>query len=113
MSILTWILFGGGAGGLARRSLRRWLWPDWRHRAGTVAALVGEFLTSTRLGIDVTGFGPSNIITIAFVGAVIPIALGLGFTGASAGASSKAPGELCPTSSVESRAESIRVRASR
>ena len=93
--------------------MRQWLWPDWRYRAATVAALVGGFLSSTQFGIGLTGFSPSGVITIAFVGAVIPIALGLGFTGASAGASSKAPGELCPTSSVESRAESIRVRASR
>ena len=89
LSILAWILLGVGAGWRAGQSLRRWLWPDWRHRAGIVAALVGGFLCSTRLGIDVTGFSPSSI-NIAFVGAVIPIALGLGFTVASAGASSTA-----------------------
>jgi uncharacterized membrane protein YeaQ/YmgE (transglycosylase-associated protein family) len=47
---------------------------------GIIGAIVGGFLSSALLGVDVTGFNLVSII-IAFVGAVIVIAIARAVTG--------------------------------
>ena len=46
---------------------------------GILGAIVGGFLSSALLGIDVTGFNVTSLL-IAFVGAVIIIAISRAFT---------------------------------
>jgi uncharacterized membrane protein YeaQ/YmgE (transglycosylase-associated protein family) len=80
MSIIAWILLGLVAGWLASHFVR-----DGGYGLigdivlGVIGALVGGFLSGTLLGIDVTGFNLSSVI-IAFVGAVVVIAIARAFT---------------------------------
>jgi uncharacterized membrane protein YeaQ/YmgE (transglycosylase-associated protein family) len=81
MGILTWILLGLVAGWLASQFVRGGgygLIGD--IVLGIVGAVVGGFLSSTLLGIDVTGFNLASVI-IAVLGAVLVIAIARMFTG--------------------------------
>jgi len=81
VSIIAWILLGLVAGWLASHFVRGGgygLIGD--VVLGIVGAVVGGFLSGTLLGIDVTGFNLSSVI-IAFVGAVVVIAIARMFTG--------------------------------
>ena len=76
MGILSWIVLGLIAGFLAGQFMKGGgygLIGD--IVLGIVGALVGGFLASTLLGIDVNGFNIVSIL-IAFVGACIIIAIG-------------------------------------
>ena len=76
MGILSWIVLGLIAGFLAGQFMKGGgygLVGD--IVLGIVGALVGGFLASTLLGIDVNGFNIVSIL-IAFVGACIIIAIG-------------------------------------
>jgi uncharacterized membrane protein YeaQ/YmgE (transglycosylase-associated protein family) len=74
--ILAWLLVGLVAGWLAGQFMKGGgygLVGD--IVLGIIGALVGGFLSSQLLGIDVTGFNITSIL-IAFVGACIVIAIG-------------------------------------
>ncbi len=76
MGILSWIVLGLIAGFLAGQFMKGGgygLIGD--IILGIIGALVGGFLSSQLLGIDVTGFNIVSIL-IAFVGACIVIAIG-------------------------------------
>src|SRR5881628_325787 len=76
MGILSWIVLGLIAGFLAGQFMRGGgygLIGD--IVLGIIGALVGGFLSSQLLGIDVTGINIVSIL-IAFVGACIVIAIG-------------------------------------
>ena len=76
MGVLSWIVLGLIAGFLAGQFMKGGgygLIGD--IVLGIVGALVGGFLASTLLGIDVNGFNIVSIL-IAFVGACIIIAIG-------------------------------------
>jgi uncharacterized membrane protein YeaQ/YmgE (transglycosylase-associated protein family) len=76
MGILSWIVLGLIAGFLAGQFMKGGgygLIGD--IILGIIGALVGGFLSSQLLGIDVTGFNIISIL-IAFVGACIVIAIG-------------------------------------
>ena len=75
MSILAWIVLGLVAGWLAGLIVRGGgygLIGD--IILGIVGALVGGFLSSALLGVDVTGFNLSSIV-IATLGAIVVIAI--------------------------------------
>jgi uncharacterized membrane protein YeaQ/YmgE (transglycosylase-associated protein family) len=81
MSIIAWILLGLVAGWLAGQVMRGGgygLIGD--IVLGIIGALVGGFLSSALLGVDVTGFNLPSIL-IAFVGAVVVIAISRAFSG--------------------------------
>jgi uncharacterized membrane protein YeaQ/YmgE (transglycosylase-associated protein family) len=81
MSILIWIVLGLVAGWLAGQFMKGGgygLIGD--IVLGIIGAIVGGFLSSALLGIDVTGFNLSSVI-IAFIGACIVIAISRVFTG--------------------------------
>ena len=81
MSIIAWIVLGLVAGWLAGQFMRGGgygLVGD--IILGIVGALVGGFLSGALLGVDVTGFDLRSIL-IAFVGAVIVIAIARAFSG--------------------------------
>jgi uncharacterized membrane protein YeaQ/YmgE (transglycosylase-associated protein family) len=81
MSIIAWILLGLVAGWLAGQFMRGGgygLIGD--IILGIVGALVGGFLSGAMLGVDVTGFNLPSVV-IAFVGAVIVIAIARLLTG--------------------------------
>ena len=76
MGILSWIVLGLIAGFLAGQFMKGGgygLIGD--IILGIIGALVGGFLSSQLLGIDVNGFNIISIL-IAFVGACIVIAIG-------------------------------------
>ena len=81
MGILSWIVLGLIAGFLAGQFMRGGgfgLIGD--IVLGIIGALVGGFLSSQLLGIDVSGFNVISIL-IAFVGACIVIAIARMLTG--------------------------------
>ena len=81
MGILSWIVLGLIAGFLAGQFMKGGgygLIGD--IVLGTIGALVGGFLSSQLLGIDVNGFNVVSIL-IAFVGACIIIAIGRTLSG--------------------------------
>jgi uncharacterized membrane protein YeaQ/YmgE (transglycosylase-associated protein family) len=81
MSIIVWILLGLVAGWLAGQVMRGGgygLIGD--IVLGIIGAFVGGFLSSALLGVDVTGFNLPSIL-IAFVGAVVVIAISRAFSG--------------------------------
>lgn len=81
MSIIAWILLGLIAGWLAGQFMRGGGYGILGDIVlGIVGALVGGFLSGVLLGVDVTGFNIPSVI-IAFVGAVIVIAIARAFTG--------------------------------
>jgi uncharacterized membrane protein YeaQ/YmgE (transglycosylase-associated protein family) len=74
VSILAWIVLGLIAGWLAGMVMRSGYGLIGDIILGIVGALVGGFLSSALLGVDVTGFNLTSIL-IATVGAVIVIAI--------------------------------------
>jgi uncharacterized membrane protein YeaQ/YmgE (transglycosylase-associated protein family) len=81
MSIIAWILLGLIAGWLAGQFMRGGGYGIVGDIVlGIVGALVGGFLSGRLLGVDVTGFNVPSVI-IAFIGAVIVIAIARMLTG--------------------------------
>jgi uncharacterized membrane protein YeaQ/YmgE (transglycosylase-associated protein family) len=81
MSIIAWILLGLIAGWLAGQFMRGSGYGIIGDIVlGIIGAMVGGFLSGTLLGVDVTGFNLTSVI-IAFVGAVIVIAISRLVTG--------------------------------
>jgi uncharacterized membrane protein YeaQ/YmgE (transglycosylase-associated protein family) len=81
MSIVAWILLGLVAGWLAGQFMRGGGYGIIGDIVlGIIGAVVGGFLSGMLLGIDVTGFNLPSVI-IAFVGAVIVIAIARMLTG--------------------------------
>lgn len=81
MSIIGWILLGLIAGWLAGQFMRGGGYGIVGDIVlGIIGAIVGGFLSSVLLGVDVTGFNIPSII-IAFIGAVIVIAISRAITG--------------------------------
>jgi len=81
MSILTWVILGLVAGWLAGQFMKGGgygLVGD--IVLGIIGAVVGGFLSSIVLGVDVTGFNLPSVV-IAFLGAVVVIAIARAFTG--------------------------------
>ena len=81
MSILTWVILGLVAGWLAGQFMKGGgygLIGD--IVLGVIGALVGGFLSSALLGVDVTGFNLPSVV-IAVLGAVVVIAIARAFTG--------------------------------
>jgi len=75
MGIIAWLLLGLIAGWIANMIMssgRGGLVADLI--LGVVGALVGGFLGSTLLGLDITGFNISSVL-IAIVGAIIVVAI--------------------------------------
>jgi uncharacterized membrane protein YeaQ/YmgE (transglycosylase-associated protein family) len=80
MSIIAWILLGLVAGWLAGQFMRGGGYGIIGDIVlGIVGALLGGWLSGVLLGVDVTGFNIPSIL-IAFVGAVIVIAIARLFT---------------------------------
>ena len=81
MSIIAWILLGLVAGWLAGQFMRGSGYGIIGDIIlGIIGAVVGGFLSSTLLGVDVTGFNIVSVL-IAFVGAVVVIAIARVFSG--------------------------------
>ena len=81
MSIIAWILLGLVAGWLAGQFMRGGGYGIIGDIVlGIIGALVGGFISGALLGVDVTGFNIPSIL-IAFVGAVIVIAIARAVTG--------------------------------
>ena len=81
MGIIAWIVLGLIAGWLAGQVMKGGgygLVGD--IVLGIVGAVVGGFLASRLLGLDVNGFNVMSIL-IAFVGACLVIAISRAFTG--------------------------------
>ncbi len=81
MGIISWIILGLVAGWLAGQFMKGGgygLIGD--IVLGIIGALVGGFLSSTLLGLDVTGFNIVSIL-IAFVGACVVIAIARAVSG--------------------------------
>ena len=81
MGIVAWIVLGLIAGFLAGQVMKGGgygLVGD--IVLGIIGAVVGGFLASTLLGLDVNGFNVTSIL-IAFVGACIVIAISRALTG--------------------------------
>ena len=81
MGIIAWILLGLVAGFLAGQVMKGGgygLIGD--IVLGIIGAVVGGFLSSTLLGLDVNGFNITSIL-IAFVGACIVIAISRAVSG--------------------------------
>ena len=86
MSIIAWILLGLVAGWLAGQFMRGsgyGLVGD--IVLGIIGAVVGGFVSGALLGVDVTGFNLPSVI-IAFVGAVIVVAISRAISGRRAAA---------------------------
>ena len=80
MSIITWIVLGLVAGWLASMLMRGGGYGIIGDIIlGIVGALVGGFLSSALLGVDVSGFNFTSLV-IATVGAIIVIALARALT---------------------------------
>jgi uncharacterized membrane protein YeaQ/YmgE (transglycosylase-associated protein family) len=81
MSIIAWILLGLIAGWLAGQFMRGGGYGIVGDIIlGIIGAVVGGFISGTLLGVDVTGFNLPSVI-IAFVGAVVVIAIARMVTG--------------------------------
>ena len=74
MSIIAWIVLGLLAGWLAGLIMRGGYGLIGDIILGIIGAIVGGFLSSMLLGIDVTGFNFTSLI-IATLGAVVVIAI--------------------------------------
>jgi uncharacterized membrane protein YeaQ/YmgE (transglycosylase-associated protein family) len=74
VSIIGWIILGLVAGWLASVVMRGGYGLLGNIILGVVGALVGGFLSSVLLGVDVTGFNLPSIL-IATLGAIIVIAI--------------------------------------
>ena len=70
MGLLSWIIVGAIAGFLAEQVTKGQQSWVMNIVVGIVGALIGGFLSSQLLGIDVTGINITSIL-IAFVGALI------------------------------------------
>ena len=84
MGILAWVVLGLVAGWLASQFMKGGgygLIGD--IVLGIVGALVGGFLSSTLLGLDVSGFNVLSVL-IAFLGACLVIFVARMFTGRTA-----------------------------
>ena len=79
MGILAWILLGLVAGWLASLIMGGRYGVLGDILLGIVGALVGGFLSSVLLGIDVTGFNVTSIL-IAVLGAIVVIGLARALT---------------------------------
>jgi uncharacterized membrane protein YeaQ/YmgE (transglycosylase-associated protein family) len=80
MSILTWIVLGLVAGWLASMLMRGGGYGIIGDIIlGIVGALVGGFLSSALLGVDVSGFNFTSVV-IATVGAILVIAIARALT---------------------------------
>jgi uncharacterized membrane protein YeaQ/YmgE (transglycosylase-associated protein family) len=80
MSIITWIVLGLVAGWLASMLMRGGGYGIIGDIIlGIVGALVGGFLSSALLGVDVSGFNLTSVV-IATVGAIIVIAIARALT---------------------------------
>lgn len=81
MSILAWIVLGLVAGWLAGQFMKGGGYGLVGDLVlGIIGAIVGGFLSSTLLGVDVTGFNVTSVV-VAFVGACIVIGLSRAVTG--------------------------------
>jgi len=81
MGIIAWIVLGLIAGFLAGQVMKGGGYGVVGDIVlGIIGAIVGGFLASTLLGLDVNGFNIQSIL-IAFVGACVVIALSRAFTG--------------------------------
>jgi uncharacterized membrane protein YeaQ/YmgE (transglycosylase-associated protein family) len=81
MSILAWIVLGLVAGWLAGQFMKGGGYGLVGDLVlGIIGAIVGGFLSSTLLGVDVTGFNVTSLV-IAFAGACIVIGLSRALTG--------------------------------
>ena len=81
MGILTWIVLGLVGGWLAGQFMRGGYGLVGDIVLGIVGAIVGGFLTGVLLGRDmVSGFNLESVI-VAFLGAVVLIAVSRMFTG--------------------------------
>lgn len=81
MGILAWLLLGLVAGWLAGQFMKGGGYGIVGDIVlGIIGAVVGGFLASTLLGLDVNGFNILSIL-IAFVGACIVIAISRAVTG--------------------------------
>jgi uncharacterized membrane protein YeaQ/YmgE (transglycosylase-associated protein family) len=81
MSILAWIVLGLVAGWLAGQFMKGGGYGLVGDLVlGIIGAIVGGFLSSTLLGVDVTGFNVTSVV-VAFVGACIVIGLSRALTG--------------------------------
>jgi uncharacterized membrane protein YeaQ/YmgE (transglycosylase-associated protein family) len=81
MSIIAWVLLGLIAGWLAGQFMRGGGYGIVGDIIlGIIGAVVGGFISGMLLGVDVTGFNIPSII-IAFVGAVVVIAIARMLTG--------------------------------
>ena len=81
MSIIAWIVLGLVAGWLAGQFVRGGGYGIIGDIIlGIIGAIIGGFISGRLLGVDVTGFNIPSII-IAFVGAVIVIAIARAVTG--------------------------------
>ncbi len=81
MSIIAWIVLGLVAGWLAGQFMKGGGYGLVGDLVlGIIGALVGGFISSTLLGVDVTGFNVVSVI-IAFVGACVVIAISRMLTG--------------------------------
>jgi uncharacterized membrane protein YeaQ/YmgE (transglycosylase-associated protein family) len=80
MGILSWILLGLVAGWLAGQFMKGGGYGLVGDLVlGVVGAVVGGFLSSRLLGLDVSGFNLTSVL-IAFVGACLVIAISRTFT---------------------------------
>ena len=80
MSIITWIVLGLVAGWLASMLMRGGGYGIIGDIIlGIVGALVGGFLSSALLGVDVSGFNFTSVV-IATVGAILVIAIARALT---------------------------------
>jgi uncharacterized membrane protein YeaQ/YmgE (transglycosylase-associated protein family) len=81
MGILTWIVLGLVAGWLAGQFMRGGYGLVGDIVLGIIGAIVGGFLTGLVLGRDmVTGFNLESVV-VAFLGAVVLIAVSRMFSG--------------------------------
>jgi uncharacterized membrane protein YeaQ/YmgE (transglycosylase-associated protein family) len=81
MGILTWIVLGLVAGWLAGQFMRGGYGLVGDIVLGIIGAIVGGFLTGLVLGRDmVTGFNLESVV-VAFLGAVVLIAISRMFSG--------------------------------
>ena len=81
MGIIAWIVLGLIAGWLAGQVMKGGGYGVVGDIVlGIIGAVVGGFLSSTLLGLDINGFNLMSIL-IAFVGACIVIAISRALTG--------------------------------
>jgi uncharacterized membrane protein YeaQ/YmgE (transglycosylase-associated protein family) len=74
MGIIGWIIIGIVAGWLAEKIMKRDHGLLTNLIVGVVGAIIGGFLASTLLGLDVGGFNITTLI-VATIGAVVLLAV--------------------------------------